>query len=670
MPGIAAPPTARLGPALAYGLALALLVFGAYARAIPLGFFSDDFWLLLFAKYSPFDLHWFRIDPVGWTPFYRPVALTIWKLLQGLSGSSAAGFRIAALALHVANSLLVASIALRRAPARPLVAIAAGALFAVLPTAAEALVWPSALNELAATCLFLVAMLCATRSCLGGSATWYVASLLAFQLSLWSKETAVVFPAVLALMMWRLPGCPRWSRVVLLMVPYAVLIGVNLLQRYLAWHSLAGVMPHFTPRDVFSLARRPIRALVFLSVPMQDTLYGRAQYWPALVTVVLMVIAGLRSSHHRAVVVFGLAWFLLTVTPSVPFLDPLLLEHLSQNSRYLYLPGVGFSIALAALVDGAFARAGLAWAAAGTGALITWFLVLIQGQVGVWRVADRAVASLPARIHQVLPNPRPFTCLQIVNPAKHYNGAFVYWVGLDVALLERYDTIVDVYCGNPYAAVPINSPDVVDDIFEVHLAFLPEARTWVIDSARGISHPDRENMPETYWDARVAQHFSSRMHAEAALRRALQARRPPPPVVARWDFQGCSNGSRWETSGAVRCDPSSGFTLDGPAGPRSLVSGAAGIRTRGWTEIIVGTDLRSPSGAGGRVRLSWRDAPDGQWTAQGVLPIDLPTKAGSHDLHFFIPPGSAARDLARLRLDFETGDAALSVAGVTVRELQ
>lgn len=171
-----------------------------YAPALFSYFSSDDFLHLgrVIEGHLPFV-------PEGHTGgFLRPViGASLW-LEYHLWGLHPLGFHAANILVHVANSLLVTALARRLQPPAMrdshFFPVASGLVFLLMACHAEPVSWISGRTDVFATCFMLLGLVWAAQGLETNALGHFAASLCAFAAALATKESALAFPAVLAVL--------------------------------------------------------------------------------------------------------------------------------------------------------------------------------------------------------------------------------------------------------------------------------------------------------------------------------------------------------------------------------------------------------------------------------------------------------------------------------------
>jgi hypothetical protein len=221
--------------------------------------------------------------------------LTYW--VDRLGGAAPAAFYAASLALHILCVWLVYALgAWRLIGGR--ISAAAAAFFAVHEGHQEAVMWYSANVELLMFLFGALSLLCWIRLVeKQGGWGWYAASLASFAAALLSKESAVVFAALLLL---PLAGARAARRAFLWWLPFAALAGGDL------WLIGSARADSFRFHDgSFSLT-----APFWITLPVSCA----RLFWVWGLIAVLVLVA-LRSKQHRQLVRVSAIWIVLALAP-------------------------------------------------------------------------------------------------------------------------------------------------------------------------------------------------------------------------------------------------------------------------------------------------------------------------------------------------------------------
>ncbi|MEO7912473.1 MAG: hypothetical protein ABIV47_22730, partial [Roseiflexaceae bacterium] len=396
--------------------AFGLCILVAFWPGLRSGFHSDDFVLITEAQLNHFDLALFKVDPVWW--FYRPFSKLVWLCMYRLWGLNSTPYHLVSLGLHWLNTLLVVAL-VRQITERPAAAFGAGLLFALLPFHVESVVWLASQYDLLATCGYLATLLGTLLFWRRRSIWLYLLSLLTYQISLWSKELAFTLPLMIVLLWLHAHDRPRVRILGVSLLPYLMLLSINLLQRYLVWGSIGGygsassdyasfVWDHLA--GTLALMLGPLHRMIFPA--------SVAQLW--MLGISVMVIAGLMAGLNQRMLLLAFAWLGLTLLPVLNIMPP---DTDMQNTRQLYLPGVGLSIALVALLDAIvkrFAgdrRAVFVLSVAVVGLLYT---SILWAQIQPWVVAGREATHVVEELHRFVPRFPIGSRLQVVGLPDNY----------------------------------------------------------------------------------------------------------------------------------------------------------------------------------------------------------------------------------------------------------
>ena len=347
-------------------------------------------------------------------PYYRPVVVVSYLLDAWLFGpASAIGPHTMNVLYHVLTTLFVGLLArrlLRGSAQGELAAIAAATLFAVHPMHTESVSWVAGRSDLLATLLLVPALHLALRFRDEGATWQLLASPVLFLLALLAKEVAIAGLAIVPLLWVLAPVVGARSRAI------SASIAISWLGAAWVWWSLrlaGGAALSVAPTGSEVLFWKPLRALAWylgkLVVPWPQANFAVWEMVPsvpvslailAVALLALLASARLWWQSKNAGILLGLCWTGLALAPSLAAT----LSGVAETpvaERYLYLPSVGFALAVGAAL-------GLLLQAVGTRAqrrvLIAGFAVLCAGLLAlclqrglVWQNDLRLWADATAR---------------------------------------------------------------------------------------------------------------------------------------------------------------------------------------------------------------------------------------------------------------------------------
>ena len=364
-------------------LVVALVAAAVYVLTLWNGFAGDDGQIIV---NNPMVHGWAGIGPAVfrspyWPPrfggaLYRPLATLTYTVDWHWGGGAPAWFHAVNLLWNAGVSVLVALLAAAwigrgdegRAERAALVA---GLLFAVHPVHVEAVANVVGRAELMAACFTLLAVYLAVER-----GNWWL-SALAWLLGLFSKENAVVAPALIAAA-WLL-GVGAWRPTRGRVIAFAgAWLGVGLGYAGLRHLALGSYAPLWTPAPVFvgqnalTVRLTAIAALGDVARLLFFPLHLRVDYSPGERTAVTSVadpafLAGLlllvswgvllwkARRAGRNVEALGLAWIGIAFLPVANLLFPI---GVLVAERTLYLPSVGLALGAGAVMARLPARPG------------------------------------------------------------------------------------------------------------------------------------------------------------------------------------------------------------------------------------------------------------------------------------------------------------------------
>ena len=283
------------------------------------GYFSDDELenIALSRTISAKDFLEGLLTPRYFENNFRPVGELYFRVMTTVAGLKFPPYVASLHFVHLGNVVLL-WLVLRRLSLSPWVS-AAGALVFAFHMAAFDIYWKP---------MYVFDLLCGTF-CLLSLLFWlddrWILSLLAFWLAYRSKEVAVMLPVVLAAYEL-LFGKARWTR----LIPFfAISAWFGIRGLLVASHITTEYEFHYTPAAIFKSAGFYLSKLTLVTA-------GHT----TLLIVILVLLAVLLVAARDRTVWFGAIMF-------ATLLVPMLLMSERLFSAYLYVPLIGFAIAIA-----------------------------------------------------------------------------------------------------------------------------------------------------------------------------------------------------------------------------------------------------------------------------------------------------------------------------------
>ena len=421
--GVARPVYVWLVPAVA-----ALL---SYGWSINLGPLSDDYVLRAWAV----DGQWV---PGAWT-FTRPLPLALWQVLATMGGGWTAIHGLNVL-VHAVNSALVAGMS--AGWMGPRAGLAAGLVFAGFPASAEAVAWSAGVFDLLASAAALLAVTVWQRVAPSPGRTAILVALCV--VGMLCKESAVVIPGLLILIALTSANTPAeaLTRMRSLLLPVAVAAGF-VVTRALSSDAVTGHLGNLpsSRRQWKDLLVRPFGGV---ALPLRADAGPSAETYVlgllVLIVVGVAIARALAPPRHAsvdagaegstgAVLALGGGWILIT---ALPLLMTFYVSATLEGSRYLYLSSAGFALALSSSLSGPSIVSRVV-APTATIAILAIYGTRLNEERQIWQRAAALRDSLLSQASQIAETV-PCRALTIANAPDNVSGAYVFRVGLDIAI--------------------------------------------------------------------------------------------------------------------------------------------------------------------------------------------------------------------------------------------
>lgn len=335
-------------------VALIGLTTACFWRTTHFYFLSDDFVLVNHASNFRFDTIP-ALAKAGGDGFFRPIGNISLALTSMWAGVNPESWHATAVALHVANVVLVFLLTTRLSVSR-MAAVFASALFAIHGTRPEAATWIAGRFDLVATHFVLAGLLFFVRSCSAAASIAYVyrlASLVCMVLAILSKESAYVFPILLVLIRITNRELQRYRSTAL--IPFFVTMAALFAFRWWLFGGIGGYRDAHTGKaQALTFGLATIKAL---GLRIWTALYFPINWstepgaWLSLFMLAYLgALVWLATSRpNRALLGFAFGFLIVCALPPLHLLG---IGAELRNSRLLYLPSVGFCLMLAVAADG------------------------------------------------------------------------------------------------------------------------------------------------------------------------------------------------------------------------------------------------------------------------------------------------------------------------------
>ena len=295
--------------------------------------------------------------------YWRPVLLMVFSVEYHLWGEHVFGYHLVNMLFHIANAILLFFL-LQGLFQKPKLSLLTTLFFLIHPLQTEAVTYVNSLGDSLSVFFILLGLNNYLFSRQSNSTNSYWWSLVCFPLALMSKETAIVFPMLIALVEFfhnntlsfkvRLKNAWRFVWPFLAIAVFYVLLRATILnfKNTFNLYNEANVFTSSVLNRIFTFFKilttyvgllfYPHNLHMERSMPMATSLFTTGVWQGALLFVaILSAVVAFWNKHP--IISFGLLWFLIGLSPTSNIAVPingLLYEH------WLYLPMIGFWMAI------------------------------------------------------------------------------------------------------------------------------------------------------------------------------------------------------------------------------------------------------------------------------------------------------------------------------------
>jgi protein O-mannosyl-transferase len=308
----------------------------------------------------------FASSDIGATsqPYYRPLFSALFTINYALFGTSSPfGWHLVNVLIHALVTLLV-YIVCREFTQSGKLALVTASLFAVHPAHAESVAWISGVTDPLMSLFLLPAFYFYMRYRKTDKAYFIALMLLFFLLALFSKETAVALPLVIAYCELfhfneSVPFKQRSLRLAIFAALFVIPVLVYLFVRYQAFGAFVASDDLRYPLSA-TLQTIPIAAAKYLWLLCVPVGYSYQHYTPFVTSVaslrflapllLLLILIGAVVFSKSRLLKFSGVWYMAFLAPALAGLISFDPPYIVQE-RYLYLPLMGFCLAVASGIE-------------------------------------------------------------------------------------------------------------------------------------------------------------------------------------------------------------------------------------------------------------------------------------------------------------------------------
>ena len=278
---------------------------------------------------------------------YRPLVLVFFLGTNLIFGLNPLGYHLVNILLHIGCSILILFILRKLINNKNIIIPVIGAaVFAVHPVHSESVSWISGIPDLLLTLFLLLSFLFYQRFRESNGIKLFLLSSFFFTLSLFSKETAVIFPLVIIIYDLIVEkNTSLWPFFCFILLSFGYLV----IRFIVLGKSIGGFSITISGFNrMFQLGTNYIKTL-FIPVPLDFYLKYPAHGVSGTALIItagflLIFMTALVIAFKKRILTFSLWWLLISLT------IPLSLAFYFQpvySVRLLYLPSVGFSMFIA-----------------------------------------------------------------------------------------------------------------------------------------------------------------------------------------------------------------------------------------------------------------------------------------------------------------------------------
>ena len=373
------------GSVLVY-FGLCCTILAVYWRALDAPFLYDDYTHITDARNATWHSIATAFGPVEHKPglFFRPFGFLVYWLNYRVAGEDPRLWHAASLLFHAINCCLL--YALCRALRFSLPgSVGAAMLFAVSGVAVESAMWIDARFDPMATCLVLASLLSVCRFLDSGRWVWIVSACVLGVLACASKESAFCLPLLVGCL-WFLREDRR--RLAAAFACVGAVVGGLFLYRWWALGGIGGYQGSgFSPVRMLNAVLVRDWTILFFPINWSGSLGWMLKAF-LVATPLVLILCVVKARVPRRVFLGCIG---LTVAAALPVQHLLLIGIDLANTRYLYLPLVGWALLWGAIFAAIPSKG---WRGLVMGWMLVWHLLMVRHNAAFWLQASEEARAV------------------------------------------------------------------------------------------------------------------------------------------------------------------------------------------------------------------------------------------------------------------------------------
>jgi tetratricopeptide (TPR) repeat protein len=277
--------------------------------------------------------------------YYRPVFQIDMIIEYFLFGAHPAGYHLTNLLFHVLSVILV-YLFFRKLKLEMVPAFLLSALFAVHPVLSQAVAWIPGRNDILLMIFLLSGILVTINYLETSRLIAWIGQLVLFLIALFTKETAVVTPFIIIVLITYVLKF-NWNKIIPLAAGWIIAIIVWYVFRHhaIAGKDIPGMLSMFSTAPARLLAILQYLGKIILPVNLSvfPVMKDVSITWGLIALIILIALIWISKSHREPLTIFGLFWFLIFIFPVI-IIPTITNDNLFEHR--LYIPIIGILLIL------------------------------------------------------------------------------------------------------------------------------------------------------------------------------------------------------------------------------------------------------------------------------------------------------------------------------------